>query len=297
MPERNRIVTPRNNRIPYPNQELQAPNGELENYFLHASNLLDYYDRPQTITSTKFDVYANWLHSLQFTDPNNPEDHERGTTALLRLDPLELVFPRNPNVGNRINGRVSIIPMFPVKNPNYQPLILMHSHYDSTCHSPEDLEIPIMNEGIWSYQNDFLGDIVSARRQNFMLLRTQQSRFTPIKQAEQRTKEINHDIQLLAEQRSAEIGQLLSKDSHNAKDMLEKLILQREKQIFGSDFVRYFASMAHTLNIAEEFKLGFYVSNKDGIYRLVQSNVLEILEELQAQAVHKGIDDLARVAS
>lgn len=271
------VVRQRNREVPFPT-EINAKRGELEDYFAslvgkEVDDIYHYDDLPQTFSSIGMDQYSAWLADLTAADP---EHRERAAFVYLREYPLKFIYLPNPAIGTEQNSE----PVLTHNPQTFVPLTRAHSHLDTTCFSPQDLGRVIAEEGTWYEENDFFSEIVGTPKQNFLLLKTADTTFEDPEnvnrilnefkeQAQKMRKDIDDSVR-------ASMGDAVTKE---AADLLLLCHYQAEKEVFGADYANYFTTIAATHEIAKAHKIGFFVSDRNGLYRQVKDTDLQAIQE------------------
>ncbi len=283
------VVRQRNREAPFPN-EINTDRGDLENYFVHLSEddeeeLIYYDDLPDSFSSVGMDQYPTWLAMLTEADPQH---RERASFVYLREDPIEFIYPQNPEIGTESEA----IPIKTKKPKIFFPLTRVHSHPDTTCFSPQDLRRVLSLRGIWFEENEFVSEIVGTPRQNFLLLRTEETEFDEPEEVERLLENFQQDAQKMRDAIDNVIRESVKGDlgTKEMADLLINCLYQAEKEVFGADYATYLTTIAATHQIAKEHKIGFYVSNHDGLYRRFTD---EDLQSIKNKRKEQGISQRA----
>ena len=162
----------RNREVPFPNPDELYKGGELEQLFLTDNETLPLHaELPETFTSIAFDMYASWLSDLTQADPKKLE---RGAYGFLNANTGAWTFPQNPNIGNEH----SVVRLLTRKPSVHFPVVSFHSHSDSTAPSGADMTLMMSDTGFFfEGDNDAVMEIVGAKGFNYLVLRTDDSKF------------------------------------------------------------------------------------------------------------------------
>lgn len=275
-----------NSIIPFPSEIKSQEDGLLEAYLKNltqAASLPLYEELPNEITSFAIDRYANWLFKL--TDADSLK-RERGAFIHLDVNKNRLIYPSNPFVGTS-NETLSIAG----EGKRFLPIVRIHTHPNRTCFSPTDLRRPISD-------SRFIAEMLSTKGKNYLLLRTEDS---VLEDAEETIKKMDELTNLIMEDANR-VGRILSvmvKNGIMPGDVAE-LILVKINEInlreLGSPFVQYYLTHYLTFEVAKTYKLGFYASQEEGVYKEVSGDGIEReMEEFRAKylaLVNKFFDEM-----
>ncbi len=265
-----------NSVVPFPREKVLGPDGQLETYIKNLTDFPEIASLPEELSSTSIESYANWLAKLTI---KGGKKKERG--AFIHLDARKdtFIFPSNPKVGEygSVLSEIGI-------GSRFIPLIRIHSHPDQTSFSPQDLK--------WAISSPiFFFEMLSSQGQNFLLVRTKETEIDDVDKVGKRMDEIKDEMinsrrKLFKVFREHELPKEIA-------DLFEAVILGDEIAEFGSDYVSYLLTYVATYRAAREHKIGFYVSNKDGVYRVFGEGQLTKIEEKGLQIIHESFDKLA----
>lgn len=286
-----------NRLVPFPEGEIKNGNGELERYFLSLfdKDLFDYNNLPPTISSVGMDQYATWLSNLTQEDP---EHRERAAFIYLRRDTEQFIYPPNPSLGTQARS----IPVFTLNPGKFIPAVRVHSHPDSTCFSPQDLKRGMIDDGIWSRSNEFVAELVGTTRFNYLLLRTSQTTFDDTGVVERKVAASNEAVADFIKQFQILVADhvTVALPEGSVEPTLRNAIVKRivdtivklESEVFGSDFERYFMTLVTTHAVAKAYSLGFYYSDKKGVYRSFPETYLEEILEQRKTLTERGYNQV-----
>lgn len=273
-----------NSIVPFPHNIPDLPSGTLDNYvgnFDKVEDLPSYDTLPDWITSNKLEVYINWLAELTKADP---EHRERGAFVHYGLKNSKPVFPVNPSLGSKD----AVVPDISL-GKKFFSLARVHSHPNATCFSPQDLKRPISGR-------ESVMDMVATQDLNFLLLRSSETELVDSTEA----KEIMEDIEKETHEKAGivirGIYELVEsrKMEREFADYTNGRIYQLDLERYGEAFEYYWLTLLTTWHVAEEFKLGFYWSAKDGQYNKMTKETLEKIK-IEAMKIRKDFfDSLAK---
>lgn len=273
------VVRQRNREAPFPS-EINRSRGELEEYFAdlggEREELLHYDELPDTFTSVGLDQYPAWFAKLTEKDPAH---NERAAYLFLR-DPIEIIYPTNPEIGTEKSSLA-----VKTKKPKvFFPIARVHSHPDTTCFSPQDFRRAMGRTGIYFEENEFISEIVGTPKNNFLLLRTEETEFDDPEDVERILESFQQEVERMHNFTYNTIKDSVQgqKGADELAEVLFDCQLQAEEEIFGADYARYYTTIAATHQIASDHKLGFYVSNQDGIYRKFTDEDLQAIRDLRS---------------
>ena len=244
--------------------------GDIETYLTTLTALADFDKLPQHLTAPALDEYASWLSMLTQVDMR-----ERGAFVHFDIKQLRLIYPSNPHVGDRNSGDAVYGP----RSNRFYPFVRSHSHPDNTCFSPHDLKRAIGSK-------QFIAELLGTEESNYLVLRTEQTA-TEV-ESEIVHKVMSEEMELYQNlfDKLRDIFPSAVREGTLPKDYAEYLdarYQEEEYKEFGSDIVTYMMTIATALRIADEYKLGFYKSNKRGLFARVDASILnEIHARLNA---------------
>lgn len=265
------LMAERNNHVQFPELLGQADSLEaLVVNMTHGKPLLSDH-LPIHITTTNIEKYANWISQLTERDQNHAE---RGAVLHVRASNKAIIYPTNPDVGNE-NGCGWAVSK---KRDKFIPTMDIHSHPVDACHSTSYGDMGTLISG-WE-EDEFIptGILVATPRHNYLMLRTKETitedRWTVYNKAYDA-----YDYEEFI--RFRRFGSAFGKSvSIHDSDRFWPVLNHAEKNIFKMDFESYYRHFIESLNLSEMYHLGFYRSNKDGIYeRFTRPKVIAHITE------------------
>lgn len=279
----------RNREVPFPNPDELYKGGELEQLFLTDNETLPLQaELPETFTSIAFDMYASWLSDLTQADPKKLE---RGAYGFLNANTGAWTFPQNPNIGNEH----SVVRLLTRKPSVHFPVVSFHSHPDSTAPSGADMTLMMSDTGFFfEGDNDAVMEIVGAKGFNYLVLRTDDSKFESSERIDAMKKEyqqvVNNSVIHLAE-----FVRNLGRESGLSDESVVKAyerIREKELEAFGADYPRYFSTLNVINAIAQLQRFGFYRSGRDGIFKKVSNDDLPPIRDQEVKIIQEEISKM-----
>lgn len=274
-----------NSIVPFPKELIFSGEGTLELYFRTLPEGIDFvsYDKlPDEFTSVGIEHYLNWLARLTNEDPKH---RERGSWLHLGQGD-RIIYPSNPTIGRE---REVVNAIFTKNFDKFFPFARSHSHSDGSCFSPQDLKRALS-------MDLFIAEALGTQKRNFLLLRSDQSTFDDPNEIDDKLNGITRDIRRETHrvdtilEASVASGEL----PREAVDHFSSLLLLAELAEFGTKFPTYYLTVAAALFASDEYKLGFYVSDKAGIYRRVKMADLDQILQKERELNRKIFDNLGQ---
>lgn len=254
--------------VPYPVELISSSSGDLERHLLNypERGMFSFANLPVAIKSSSLEHYANWFGELTSKDPDNKE---RGASVYLRTMPRQLIYPR------RLATGYNTVLLLTLTSNNIFPLASVHSHVQNTCFTSPILDLSgdlLRVITGYSHNKKKLFDIISllaTEKYNYLLLRTQD------------TPSVD-DNKFIAE----------SNAYFHSEDFimsLYKYLINRygEFILSGLDTYRlvvHSLCLFGTFHFAQQYRLGFYYSQKDGKYnRVTEQSLVEIMDNTAVQ--------------
>lgn len=279
----------RNREVPFPNPTELYRAGELEQLFLTDNEKLpSYTELPEKFTSIAFDMYATWLSDLTQADPRKLE---RGAYGFLNSETGSWTFPPNPNIGNES----SVVRLLTRKPSVHFPVVSFHSHPDSTAHSGADMTLMMSDIGFFfEGENDAVMEIVGAKGFNYLVLRTDDSKFESSERIDSMKEEyqqvVNNSVIHLAE-----FVRNLGRESGLSDEAVVKVyerVREKELEAFGADYPRYFSTLNVVNAIAQLQRFGFYRSERDGVFKKISNDDLPPIRDKEAKIIQEEISKM-----
>lgn len=252
-------MTERNRHVPYPSKEILVPVGvymEQSILGMAEGKLPSYSTLPSAFRSTQTEAYANWFSDLTQADPLK---QERGAVPHVKSATKEIIFPSNPDVGkDSVRWAVS-------KNRDkFTPTINVHSHPATHALSGYDGDLGTLIGG-WGENDDYFhptGMLATGPLFNYYMQRTQETPLEkdPMEIYKTGYQHSGYDQFLEVRRYGTELGREL--DTRRYWDIFELA----EAKFFYPSFEGFYRSIFDSLDVAEVYKLGFYVSRRDGNY-------------------------------
>lgn len=276
MPER--ISLPK-----YPDKERLQGNSDLEKYLLSlesAEALYSYEELPNEFSAQAIENYANDF----FTIASRSSDfNEVGAYIHLRRQPRALIFPTQMSV-----GRDEVTPPFARRHKHVIPVAFVHNHpTDGSFSQPPGHDIGCIINGYEDKGDNIMVPvwILSTPDDNYVIFRTKET----IPRDKYELYEISHN-----EKSSNDFLNFRRYGAETVKNSTRELWLTLlhivEKESFEGGLQAAYTSLYGTFAIAQECKLGFYHSYKDGKYERVTSEILDTLVSVRyEQALQKAL--------
>lgn len=248
----------RNREVPFPHERVQQL-GVFEKdllSFMRTGNRYDFYRMPSVLHVAGIEAYFNWLGALTYEDPQKAE---RATAVHIdgRNKWPRIVYPTNPNVGDSESTTL----VYSLKPDRFLPAVLVHTHPSGITFSPQDLS---------GFGKSFIAYAVVTPRENHLLIRTAQTRFSSKDETPEKLRDENDTLR-----RSRLVtlfgGEIDDFYYNHYYDGVEDM----EKELIISSFPDYYARLEQILLLAKRCKIAFYYSAKDGNYTLVTDKKLE----------------------
>lgn len=265
-----------NSGVPFPNAELSQI-GTLETYLLGLTNhgLAIHAKLPEVLTAPAIDAYANWQSDLTQHDRVH---RERASFIHFDLKSERFVFPSNPSIGTPNRSKPEL-----GKGKRFVPIVRVHSHPDMSFFSSQDLKRMMASP-------HSIVDIVAAKGVNYLLLTTDE---TVLEDAE-RAEEIMDDTKKSIEGTFGELQEYyrrLLSEGNVPEEVFNELLLKvylEEYRRYGTEFRLYYTTAATTKIVADAYKLGFYKSDRRGVFTKVPETFLaDIFKEWQEEVNSK----------
>ncbi len=262
--------------------ELIGNNYLLERYVVDSVSGIypAYSDLPQQLTSTTIETYANWLSELT---QNDTDGRERGSLISISTDG-QLLFPENPEIGDDAECDWAIY-----DEPGSKISINTHSHPYDISFSGAYADLTALLSG-WSDSRGLVlptGMLVSTPEHNYLMLKSNET-----------SQEDRHEVYKNAWNANpqstrrnfirfgTDTGALIPKDRSSD---FRRLFEIAQLEFPDGDFEAYYSSFIDSINLAEIYKMGFYVSEKDGSYiRLTREKVMELLKDKLESALRRA---------
>ncbi len=271
-----------NKIVPFPIGIKTAEPGSLEYYFNvlpRRDNFYAYDELPDIISSNSVDQYLTWLADLTKVDSNH---RERGTFIILRNPEGKLIYPVNPVIGEE--RTVDPSPHMSEKPKIFAPLMRTHSHPSQGTFSRQDLLRAIGSK-------DFIAEGLGTQGRNFILFRTDQSTMAEPERVESFKDDLEEVYEDIAK---AYIDLVRSLPLHPDQiQMVAKRALEMSVSEFGTDHIAYMVSHATSLLTADEYKLGFYYSDKDGIFKRFTADSLNQIHQQVSDVWQRAFASMA----
>lgn len=272
---------PDSEKIPFPQTEISTANGDLENMLLKALTEEDaipsYKNLPSSFTSKGVERYANWLMERTQKDPLKKE---QGGALHIKNSTGEFIYSKNPKVGSE----TTVNPVLTLKRDSFTPAVIVHTHPVPICFSDSD----VFNI------NGTIVELIANPEFNYLLIRTDPEILVADDDKSSLRKEADEHAEFwdrrLAQLRVDMANRLIQRHislnvspEEYARDLFDR-INQLEEEEFGVNFLSYAHSLLFTYNVAQKFKLGFYYSRKNGLYKKVDKEFID--ENLTARYDH-----------
>ncbi len=274
--------------IAFPEGEIQG-RGDLENILVQAvredKSILP-EELPDQLTSFGIERYINWISEQAKNDPRNRE-----YAGELHIDANgRFIYSKRPNKGSEI----SVTPRVTKNYDKFATAVLVHTHPDSTSFSDRDL----LNVNLTIIQS------VSTTEFNYILIRNPE-----ILIAEGESDKFREDSDENQKEWAASIGGLRgtitgvvmrengltlnNPQGQKYKSIILNLVKHMEVSIFGADLTRYMHTLDFARLTANKYGLGFYYSEKDGIYRRVKPSFLnDFTTRVNQELVERAYQEL-----
>lgn len=273
MSERNRFV-------PFP--ELTGQTSELETLIIDSvtGEFIPYKKLPDQISAGRIETYANWLSELTQSDPQRLE---RDGFLHVRTTNNQIIYPSNPNVGTKDGVRNTVTEVFSQNLNKFRPIFDVHSHPRDTCHSSEPGDLGSLlyrhHKGIDISKMQY-GTLVATPGYNYMMLKSSDTMRDINVLSFWFMLENNFDIN--GSKEFCDIGKKYSTTMDPISHRNTRRACERDSKY---SLEQIFTGFTEAIYLSEEFKLGFYRSNKDGNYvRFTRPMVMEHLAYVKTQA-------------
>ncbi|MEO6508480.1 MAG: hypothetical protein ABIO02_00850 [Patescibacteria group bacterium] len=274
-----------NSVVPFPKDKiLKGGTGLLEYYLANlqkSDRLFSYSSLPDSLSAGSSDSYLSWLADLTKKDPNH---RERAAFTHLDLSKDTLVYPVNPSIGiyQRSVAEVGM-------GKRFFPLQRNHSHPETSCFSPQDLKRVIGDP-------EFISEGLGTQDKNYLLLRTDETILDDWAVAEEKMESIKEDLQESFDAYRNIFDSLIEHGAtQDVINVYKALNYEEDIKEFGTNAMIYYLTHNMTYIVAEKFKLGFYYSDKDGIFRRFTADKLVDIQERMIKAGNNVFDRLAQI--
>src|SRR5579872_1447236 len=262
--------------------EIYTNNQEFENFLtrlrfidgaIDFSGLPTYNDLPDQLQLGGLEEFAN---SLSEATQSDPDRQERGGWAHIQSDRPTLLFPYNPTIGTTKYDSERELIMFLV-NPHSintektKPAVFVHSHPISRTFSIEDAFNFFRDDN----DVDPIASIVSTPKYNFLLLRSSETSGISL-------EEFNNFFSKYMEHAWTHGGEIYQSImfqlslSNIDPDYFSTLIDK-----FGGDAGEFYQDLITLMLLSKECRAGFYISDKDGVYkRLDREKIIKLMEKI-----------------
>lgn len=275
-----------NSIVPFPREQIFSGEGSLELYFgdlvMPGGSFFAYNRLPDEFSSIGVEHYVNWL--TQLTD-KDPQHRERGAWLHI-MENERIIYPSNPTIG-RMGEMVNAIFS---KNPHrFFPLTRTHSHPDGSCFSPQDLKRALASPR-------FVAEALGTQKRNYLLLRTDHTISDSPVEVSNRMNDHAKYIDEMAHKLDTILDPLVVAGDlpRGAADYFRRIMARAELAEFGTIYSYYYSTFAISLFLADEYKLGFYVSDKDGVYRKVKEDDLDQIMYKEEELIERTFDNLEK---
>ena len=255
----------RNREVSLPT--LQIAESELESII--KGEALEFSALPNTIQANASLSYARWLANLTHHDATQSE---RASHILLDHQTKRLLYPPNPNIGNRDQAKP-----FPLKKPKrFTSICRVHSHIDAKCFSSQDW----MSLCIDLASSTRFAELLGAQENTFLLLRSQDSQLLPSAQGpkmmtnykKNEAAQINRDFYQYIKSRL---------ENYSPPDHIDSRAMTQTKTD-DRDQIELCATLSSTLYLnayfADLLKFGLYINTEGNtFYRITTSNILPVI--------------------
>lgn len=274
-----------NSIVSFPKEQIFSGEGTLEAYFRNLAqtdteDVIAYNKSPKEFSSIGTDYYLNWLAELTSKDPKH---RERGAWIHIKTDG-KIIYPSNPTIGrfNHVSNNVYS------RSNKFAPFMRSHSHPGGTCFSPQDLKRELSDEL-------FIAEALGSRKRNFLLLRTDQTTFDDPQEVSDKMDNITRDTEKISLEQLITVYNQMIKGGIPKKvaDNTLRRISQADLDELGTDYGSYYLTIAATHFAAKEYNLGFYISNKDGIYSRFKPEDLAQISRIKRDLIKRTLDSTA----
>lgn len=246
----------RNTLAPFPIKEMEKPYTRLEKLLVKMgeNRMPDFKHLPTSILSTSTEACANWYYALTSKDP---ELYERGDIAHVKKPESKLIYSKNPTFGpDECEFKPS------KRKDEYDTTLDIHSHKNNSCFSGYNGDLDTLISGWGKGRNHVTlkAMVVACPDYNYLMLKTNETR-----EEKDRWKIYESIYTVLNLNEFLYSIHKSNLEKNNRKDY-GKAYKTAEKKFFSNDINTFFRSFIDAYDVAENFRLGFYFSKKDGNY-------------------------------
>lgn len=269
----------------YGDLELSILHLKVSNHIVELGSLPPFEGLSENLTVGRIEQFGA---SLFDETKNDSEGKERGGWVHLDIPNNQLLLPKIPTVGVKKyelgsgfwdHGSFS----HSVTPPQYitdglQPVVFDHSHPSPGAFSDIDVELVIGER----QNNNPVIAFAHTQGLNYMLHRSQETRFVSWKECLEKFH--GYKVSFISE--SEDLG---SREYHAVLADTDGSVFNAILDNLNGSSQDFFLELMTIQAMAEEFKLGFYYSKRDGIYkRFSFDRIRELIEGLLTQSISKG---------